>query len=190
MTDEVERTMNPTTGAPTFKRNFILQQGLADPSAASCPLEYSALHFQPRLVGLTVLVGVLLQEPAIFLALSAVILWSALLPRWNPFDALYFRTLARRTGSFALAPAPGPRRFAQGMAGTFALAIGIALIRGWTVTAVVLQVLLVVAVAALIFGGFCLGSFVFHLILGRLAFARRTLPWARDPEVAGAPVAR
>lgn len=174
----------------TLKRNFILQQGLADPPAESCPIEYSALQFQPRLVGLTVLAGVLLQEPAIFLALSAVLLWSALLPRWNPFDAIYNRTLARRPGSFALPPAPAPRRFAQGMAGAFALAIGLALLRGWTGTAIVLQVLLVVAVAALVFGGFCLGSFVFHLVRGRLAFARRTLPWARDPEVPRAPVAR
>ena len=171
--------MEARPGSPGFKRNFILQQGLAEPPAASCPLEYSALHFQPRLVGLTVLAGVLLQEPAIFLALSAVLLWSALLPRWNPFDALFNRTLARRRGRLALAPAPGPRRFAQGMAGSFALAIGIALLQGWKTTAIVLQVLLVVAVAALVFGGFCLGSFVFHVLRGRFAFARRTLPWAR-----------
>ena len=183
-------TTNSTSGAMTFKRNFILQQGLADPPPESCPLEYSALHFQPRLVGVIVLAGVLLQQPAIFLALSAVLLWSALLPRWNPFDALYNRTLARRPGGLALGPAPAPRRFAQGMAGTFALAIGIALLQGWKTTAIVLQVLLVVAVAALVFGGFCLGSFVLHVIRGRLAFARRTLPWARDPEVPGAPVAR
>ena len=177
-------TKTPTSGATTLKRNFILQQGLAEPPEASCPLEYSALHFQPRLVGLTVLAGVLLQEPAIFLVLSAVLLWSALLPRWNPFDALYNRTLARRPGGLALAPAPAPRRFAQGMAGTFALAIGIALLEGWKTTAIVLQVLLVVAVAALVFGGFCLGSFVFHVLRGRFAFARRTLPWARN---SGAP---
>jgi hypothetical protein len=35
------------------------------------------------------------------------------------------------------------------------------------------------ALGALVFGGFCLGSFFFHLLSGRLAFARRTLPWAR-----------
>ncbi|MCA1612435.1 MAG: hypothetical protein ABR610_06380 [Thermoanaerobaculia bacterium] len=32
---------------------------------------------------------------------------------------------------------------------------------------------------AQVFGGFCLGSFVFHLIRGRGKFAKRTLPWAR-----------
>jgi len=33
------------------KRNFILQQGLREPVAGTCPLQYSALLFQPRLVG-------------------------------------------------------------------------------------------------------------------------------------------
>lgn len=171
--------MKATSGVAAVKRNFILQQGLADPPAASCSLQYSALHFQPRLVGLVVLVAVSLQEPVIFLALAGVLWWSALAPGLNPFDALYNRTMAIRPGGIALPPAPGPRRFSQGMAGTFALGIGISLILGWKVTAIVLQVLMITAVAALVFGGFCLGSFFFHLFRGRAAFARRTLPWAR-----------
>ncbi len=161
------------------KRNFILQQGFNAPQPESCPLQYSALHFQPRLVGLFTLVGVMLQSPAVFLFLSAVLWWSALLPKWNPFDALYNVTLGARPGAVRLTPAPAPRRFAQGMAGTFALAIGASLLLQWKFTAFVLEVLLLVAVAALVFGGFCLGSFVFHLLRGRAAFARRTLPWVR-----------
>ncbi len=161
------------------KRNFILQQGFNDPQPEACPLQYSALHFQPRLVGLFTLVGVMLQSPAFFLFLSAVLWWSALLPKWNPFDALYNVTLGARPGAVRLTPAPGPRRFAQGMAGTFALAIGASLLLQWKFTAFVLEVLLLVAVAALVFGGFCLGSFVFHLFRGHAAFARRTLPWVR-----------
>ena len=171
--------MESRPGVLAFKGNFILQQGLSEPSTASCPVQYSALLFQPRLVGLAVLLAVILQEPRIFLALAGVLWWSALVPRLNPFDALYNRTLARRPGGFALPPAPAPRRFAQGMAGTFALAIGISLILGWKVTALVLQGLLIVALGALVFGGFCLGSFIFHLLRGRATFARRTLPWAR-----------
>lgn len=165
--------------ADRVKRNFILQQGLGEPPATSCPLQFSALLFQPRLVGLVVLVAVILQEPRVFLALSGVLWWSALVPRLNPFDALYNRTLALRPGGFALPPAPGPRRFAQGMAGTFALAIGVSLMLRWTMTAIVLQGLLIAAVGALVLGGFCLGSLVFHLLRGRAAFAKRTLPWAR-----------
>jgi len=171
--------MESNAGVPGLKRNFILQQGLEEPPAASCSLQYSALLFQPRLTGVIVLAGIVLQEPRVFLALAGVLWWCALVPRLNPFEALYNVTLARRPGGIALAPAPGPRRFAQGMAGTFALAIGVSLALGWRTTAFVLEGLLVAALAALIFGGFCLGSFIFHLLRGRAVFARRTLPWAR-----------
>ena len=171
--------MESSSGVSDVKRNFILQQGLPEPPAASCPLQYSSLQFQPRLVGLIVLVAVILQEPLIFLALGAILWWCALAPRLNPFDALYNATLARRPGGIALEPAPAPRRFSQGMAGSFALAIGFSLFEGWKTTAVVLEVFLVVAVGALVLGGFCLGSFIFHLLRGRANFARRTLPWAR-----------
>lgn len=128
---------------------------------------------------LIVVIGVLLQAPAVFLALSAVLWWSTLLPRWNPFDALHNLTLGARPGSVRLTPAPAPRRFAQGMAATFALAIGAFLLLDWRTAVYVVEGLLLVAVTALVFGSFCLGSFVFHLLRGRAEFARRTLPWAR-----------
>ncbi len=167
------------SGVASVKRNFVLQQGLPEPPAASCSRQYSALLFQPRLVALVVLVAAILKSPLIFLALAGVLWWNALFPRWNPLDALYNRIVAVRPGRIALSPAPGPRRFAQGMAGTFGLAIGMSLLLGWHMTAIVLEVLLILAVGALVFGSFCLGSFIFHLLLGRLAFAKRTLPWAR-----------
>jgi hypothetical protein len=162
------------------RRNFILQQGLEEPSPELCPVQYSALQFQPRVVGAVLLVGVGLQSATVFLALSALLWWSALLHRWNPFDALYNRAFGARPGVVSLRPAPAPRRFAQGMAGTFALAIGVSLLGGWRAAAYVLEGVFVAAVAALVFGGFCFGSFVFHLLRGRAAFARKTLPWVRD----------
>jgi len=162
-----------------FQRNFILQQGLSEAPGASCAGQYSALQFQPRVMVVAVLGAVILQVPWVFLALAGILWWNALMPRWNPFDALYNRTLARRPGGIPLPPAPPPRRFSQGMAGTFLLAIGISLVLGWHTTALVLEGLLLGALAALALCGFCLGSFIFHLLNGRAAFARRTLPWAR-----------
>jgi Domain of unknown function (DUF4395) len=159
-----------------LERNFILQQGFAEPAPEVCSREYSALLFQPRLVTLAVLLGVVLQEPVVFVVLAAVLWWSAAFPRWNPFDALY--NSMRPTGP-GLTPAPGPRRFAQFLAGSFALAIAVSLRLGWKTGAIVLQALLLAAVAALAFGGFCLGSFLFHLLRGNVAFALRTLPWVR-----------
>ena len=162
---------------PDSRRNFILQQGLDTPAQESCPVRFSALMFQPRLVGSTILLAVILQSPTIFLVLSGILWWNVLIPRRNPFDVLYNRTLANRPGAVRLEPAPPPRRFAQGMAGSFALAIGILLLLQWGTAAIVLQVLLLAALAALIFGRFCLGSFLYHLLRGRSDFAIGTLPW-------------
>ena len=158
------------------KRNFILQQGLCEPAAGACPLQYSALLFQPKLVGLWLVLATILQAKFMFFALAAVLWWSALVPRLNPFDALYNSIFARGT---ALTPAPAPRRFAQFLAGSFALAIGLSLALGWHTAAWVLEGLFIAAVAALVLGGFCLGSFVFHVLSGHGDFATRTLPWTR-----------
>jgi hypothetical protein len=111
-----------------------------------------------------------------FFTLAAVLWWSALVPRLNPFDALYNRIFARGT---ALMPAPAPRRFAQFLAGSFSLAIAVSLTLAWRTAALVLEGFFIAAVAALVLGGFCLGSFAFHVLRGHGAFARRTLPWAR-----------
>lgn len=162
---------------PGLKRNFILQQGLGEPVEAICPLQYSALLFQPRLIGLWLLLATILRSQPMFFILAAVLWWSALLPRLNPFDALYNRMFSRRRG-MPLAPAPPPRRFAQFLAGSFALAIGIFLALGWETAALVLEGFFIVAVGALVFGSFCLGSYVFHVLTGRADFAKRTLPWA------------
>jgi Domain of unknown function (DUF4395) len=161
------------------KLNFVRQQGLGEADATGCAARYPALMFQPRLVGIVVVAGLLLQSGPLFLALSALLWWNVLLPAYNPFDAFYNRLVAASRGGQRLEPAPPPRRFAQGMAGTFMLAIGCSLLAGWLLTAWILQGLLVCALSALIFGRFCLGSYIYFLLRGQAGFANRTLPWAR-----------
>ncbi|MDX1631728.1 MAG: DUF4395 family protein [Thermoanaerobaculia bacterium] len=164
------------------KRNFILQQGLDDPSREACPLQYSALLFQPRMVAVVLLVAILLQSPGLFLALGAVLWWSALFPSLNPFDALYNATLGSRPGRARLGPAPPPRRFAQTLAGAFSVGIAVSLLLGHHGLAYGLEAFFAAAVVALGFGRFCFGSFVYHLLRGRLRFALETLPWSRRRE--------
>ena len=159
--------------------NFIKQQGFEDAGARTCDFQYPALMFQPRLIGVIVLAGVILQSAPLFLALSAVLWWNALLPGLNPFDGLYNRLVASRKGLPPLTAAPAPRRFSQGMAATFMLLIGVSLRAGWNTLAWLFEALLLVALGALIFGAFCMGSFVFHLVTGNSEYAKRTLPWAR-----------
>jgi hypothetical protein len=64
------------------------------------------------------------------------------------------------------------------MAATFLLVAAVSLVQGWTVAAWTLEALLVVAFSVLLFGRFCLGAYIFHVLAGRAAFANATLPWA------------
>jgi hypothetical protein len=101
-------------------------------------------------------------------------------PQLNPFDALYNALIAARRRRPPLGAAPGPRRFSQALAATFALLIGVSLLAGWQTTARILEAVFALAVAALVFGGFCLGSYAFHVLVGQAKFANRTLPWRRS----------
>jgi uncharacterized protein DUF4395 len=163
----------------TAELNFIRQQGFRDASADACAYQYPALMWQPRIIGALLVIGLLLQSWGYFFVLWVLLWWNAAVPRLNPFDALYNLVVAKPRHLASLGPAPGPRRFAQFMAGTFMLAIGVALLSGSRGLAWSLEAVLLAALAALIFGRFCLGSYVFHLVSGQAAFANRTLPWSR-----------
>jgi hypothetical protein len=155
------------------------QQGFPDEPADACDMRFEGLYFQPKIVFPLVLLAVLLQSAPLFLAISAVLWWNVLFPALNPFEAFYNRVLAPRRHRMPLTPAPAPRRFAQGVNAAFNLASAATLLAGWTVTSWIVQAMLVAAFSLLLFGKFCLGAYVFHLLRGEAAFANRTLPWAR-----------
>jgi hypothetical protein len=164
--------------------NFMKQQGFVEEPPDACDMHFEGLYFQPRTVFPAVIVTILLQLvslPAswvLHFAICAVLWWNTLLPALNPFELAYNRWVARPKGRLELVPAPGPRRMAQGMAAAFNLGAGVALAYRMMPLAWVLQALLVVAFSALLFGRFCLGAYVYHLLKGRVAFANSTLPWA------------
>jgi hypothetical protein len=141
---------------------FIRQQGFSGENFPDGL--YTALMLQPRIVGCLAAVGILLQSAWLFLALSAALWWSALVPTRNPFDAIYNYAVAYRRGLPPLGTAPKPRRFAAGEAGTVALAIGVALAAGATITAWILEGVLIGAVISVVFADFCLGAYTYHLL--------------------------
>jgi hypothetical protein len=161
--------------------NFMRQQGFPDEPADACNMRFVGLYFQPRIVFPLILLGIVLQSPWIFLGLSLVLWWNVLVPGFNPFERAYNRMIAGPRGRTPLGAAPGPRRFAQGMAAAFLLAAGLSLLAGLTVLAWVFEAFLVVAFSALLFGKFCMGAYVFHLLRGEAGFANSTLPWVRPP---------
>jgi hypothetical protein len=135
--------------------------------------------WQPRAIGGLVLIGLVVQAWSYFVVLSALLWWNVAMPNLNPFDHLYNHLVARPKGRPPLGPAPGPRRFAQAMAGTFMLVIALSLVLGWRALAWAVEGLLVLALVALIFGRFCVGSYLFLQLTGQTGFANKTLPWTR-----------
>lgn len=147
--------------------DFVTGQGFPGTSSESCAVQYPALMFQPMLITAMVAVGILMQSAPLFLALGLLLFWCALVPRWNPFDRLYAALVARPRGIPPLV-APPPRRFAQGMAATLMLGVGLLLLRGHVFLAWILEAIIAVALAMLVLGRFCLGSYLYH-----------RLPWRR-----------
>jgi hypothetical protein len=165
----------------TAELNFVRQQGFKDASPETCVHQYPALMWQPRAMGILVLIGLALQTWPYFLALSAVLWWNVAFPKLNPFDALYNYLVAKTKGLPLLGPARSPRRFgAQPIAGTFLFVIALSLFFGWHLLAWGLEAFLVVALVSLIFGRFCLGSYIYLLLTGEAGFANETLPWAHS----------
>jgi hypothetical protein len=173
------RSVTPEPGRNAMKRNFILQQGFGDPGPALRARQYSALTFQPRVVLVLVVAGILFQSPVIFAVLCAVLWWSALLPKLNPFSLLYNLTAGGRPRAFRLGPAPAPRRAAETEAGAIALTSALLIHSGLSLAAYVVEAVFLAAALAVLIGSFCTGTFVYHLLRGRARFALRTLPWAK-----------
>jgi uncharacterized membrane protein len=142
---------------------FIRQQGFAGDSFPDS--FYTALMLQPRIVGCVAVVGIVLESAGLFLTLSAVLLWSALVPAWSPFDAIYNRVIAARRGLAPLRPALAPRRFAAAEAGTVALAVAVALAAGATIAAWIIQAVFIGGVISTVFADFCLGAYTYHLLV-------------------------
>ncbi|HEY4682103.1 MAG TPA: DUF4395 family protein [Candidatus Acidoferrales bacterium] len=164
----------------SVEHRFMQQQGFLDADGPACAAHFRALRFQPSIVGPLILLGIILQSRFVFAALSALLWFGVALPRWNVFEALYNALVAEPMKRQKLTPAPAPRRFAQGMAATFMLVVAVALSMGWYWTGVVFEAFIVIAFLALLFGKFCLGSYIYHLIRGRSELANATLPWSKS----------
>jgi len=65
--------------------DFVRQQGFTESEPIARQDLYAALMFQPRVVGVVVLAGILLQNPVVFLVLSVVLWWSAFVPTHNRY---------------------------------------------------------------------------------------------------------
>jgi hypothetical protein len=155
------------------------QQGFAPEEPARLRWHSRALLFQPWIVGPSVLVAVLLQSRVLFFVLATVLAWNTVFPRLNPFERFYDWAIGRRRALPKLEPAPAPRRFMQGMASALMLIAVLALSFGWRTTAYLFEGFVLLALAALLGGKFCLGAYIYHVLRGRADFANATCPWSK-----------
>ena len=146
---------------------FICQQGFAVP--ADNPHLYSALMLQPRIIGVLVVIGSILQSGELFLLLAAVLAWGTIVPSHSLFDAIYNHGVAIPRGLPSLGAAPAPRRFAQGAAAMMALATGLALVTEATVIAWILEGVFIIAVASAVVRRFCLPAHFYYVLRRRLS---------------------
>lgn len=158
---------------------FMAQQGFGDEEPSRRSWHFWALQLQPAVLGLLVVIGIIFQSASLFFALAAVLAWNVVVPALNPFERVYDWVIGGPASMPKLEPAPAPRRFAQAMAASFMAATGISLAFGWMIVAYVFEVFLLIAIGALIFGKFCMGSYIFHTLSGRSAFANSTCPWSK-----------
>ena len=141
---------------------FIGQQGFTTEGCADGL--YSALMFQPRLIVGVIISGVVLQSSWVFLALSTVLLWSALVPSHNPFDAVFNRMMADPMRLAAMPAAPPPRRFSQAMAGAFAMSIAITILTGASRASWLFEAVFVAASMSVVVRRVCLPAKAYHLL--------------------------
>ena len=125
--------------------------------------------FQPRVITGMVISSVVLQSPWLFLALSTVLWWSALVPSRNPFDAFFNHVMADPLRLAAIPAAPPPRRFSQAMAGTFAIIIAMTLFAGASHAAWLLEGVFGASTMSVVVRRFCLPAYVYHLLWPRTA---------------------
>jgi hypothetical protein len=129
---------------------------------------FNGLMFQPKVIGIVLAIGALLQNAWLFALLGTVLWWCVLAPAFNVFEMLYNRVVADRRGWPHVAPAPEPRRFAQGLASMLSVLIAAALAAGATIAALVVEALLAAAVLAIVFANFCFGSWAYWSLHRRL----------------------
>ena len=156
---------------------FLQQQGYDDNPEQAAGERYNSLIFQPVIVGTAMLIAILSQSAEIFLVFSALLWINTLFPGINPFERLYDALIGLPKGRPPIPPAPAPRRFMQGMAASLMLTAGWALLAQQFFLSYIAQSFIAAAFSALLFGKFCVGAYLYHLLTGNHRFANRTCPW-------------
>lgn len=127
------------------------------------------LRVSPVICAITVAVATISANITIFWGLLPFALAGALLPG-HPFDVVYNHGLRHWIRGPRLPRYPAPRRFACLLASVFIVASALFIQSGAVVTGQLLGGALVATALVPILTGFCVPSFIYRLVTGKLTF--------------------
>ena len=142
-------------------RFSLTMQGFACDVPAFGPIA-PWLRWTPMLSTIFILLGTILREPYILWAFAVIAFVGA--AGWNLFDALFNYGVRFVLRLPRLPPNPAPRRFAMGLAATWAAVTGVLFATGWIRTGLVAGILLLIAAVTVASTQFCFGSLVWRLL--------------------------
>lgn len=120
------------------------------------------LRWTPTLSTIFIFLGTILRDPYILWAFAVIAFVGA--AGWNAFDALFNYGVRFVLQLPRLPPNPAPRRFAMGLAATWAAVVGVLFATGWTQSGLVAGILLLIAAVLVATTQFCIGSLVWRLL--------------------------
>ena len=142
-------------------RSFLTIQGFACDVPTFGPVA-PWLRWTPTLSTVFILLGTILREPYILWAFAVIAFVGA--AGWNAFDALFNYGVRFILRLPRLPSNPAPRRFAMGLAATWAAVTGMLFAAGWTLTGLVAGILLLIAAVTVSTMQFCIGSWLYRLL--------------------------
>jgi hypothetical protein len=127
------------------------------------------LRVSPALCLTGMAVGVVLQSPAVLLAMAGTAFLGGFVTRKHPFDLIWDYGLRRITGGPPLPPTPAPRRFACQLATFWLIGLAVACIAGADTLGIVLGVPLLLVAATVTTTNWCVPSLIYGLLHRRRA---------------------
>jgi Domain of unknown function (DUF4395) len=123
-----------------------------------------ALRLSPALCLTGMTLGVVLESPAVLLAMAASAVLGGFVTAKHPFDLIWDHGLRRFSGGPPLPPAPPARRFACQLASVWLVAVAAAYLAGAETLGLVLGVPLLFVATIVATTNWCLPSLIYGLL--------------------------
>jgi hypothetical protein len=172
-----------TTTLGSFTRNNLNRQGFGNLSQEKKARYAWPLRFTPAVGTALIVAGMALQSPLWLASMALVALSGAFWPHAMLIDVIYNVGVRHLFGAPALPPTPSPRRFSYVMSTVLLTGSAVSFYTGLPALGLVLGGLVVVGGTTLTLTLWCLGSWIYGLVLPTARWA----PTCSDPGRPGGP---